>query len=132
MKKSICLMAALGLASFATQGQAQVLFTQLAPTGRLPTPGISYRFDSTVGTGSAVFDIQAFVRLVRLGNCCTDFFILYQESAPAYSASIDLGGGGANTDLFKTVEATQSATPFGTSPSEQPSILGGLVSRFQS
>jgi hypothetical protein len=119
------------LASFATQAEAQVLFTQPAPTGPIGSPGsVSYNFNSTGGPGSAVFDINGFVSLDGFGNGYTDIFTLYLNAAPIYSASFDLGGGGTNTVFFKPAGATETATSFGAPPPGQPSFLGGLASLF--
>jgi hypothetical protein len=131
MRKLLCLAGAIALAAFATQAQAQVIFTQGAATGPIASPGqVSFNFNSTGGAGNAAFDINGYLSLDGFGNCCTDIFTLYLNAAPVYSGSVDLGGGGTSTDLFNPFGATFTATPFGAPPPGQPSYIGGLASLF--
>jgi hypothetical protein len=101
----------------------------------LASPG---SFDATftateAGTAGLDVELVGFASLDGDGNCCADVFHLSLNGMEVFTASFNLGGGGANTILFNPYGATALTTTYGATDSLHDShqvTWAGGVSRI--
>ncbi len=106
-------LAAAAAVATAVPAAAVVLVSNPASTGELASPGsTSVTFFGPAAAGAADFVIQGFRSLDGV-NPYQDTFTLSLNGTDVYSASFDLGGGGADAVFLAPAGATDSIVSFG-------------------